>query len=118
MIYNNLTTPNNAGVGIVKNLTSEIITHPKRIGVKINYMNSRNYGRLEKAIERSEKPVSYFAEEYGKYVIGAIVILIIGVLYLSHIIKQDAELNWQQVERTENYKVEQIEFYRMVKTNR
>ena len=37
---------------------------------------------------------------------------------LIHIIKQDAELNWQQVERTENYKIGQIEFDRMVKTNR
>ena len=80
--------------------------------------NSRNYGRLEKAIERDQEPSSYFAYEYGKVILAVILIWLIGVLYLSHIIKQDAELNWQQVERTENYKVEQIEFDRMVKTNR
>ncbi len=80
--------------------------------------NSRNYGRLKKTIERDQEPSSYFAYEYGNIILAVILIWLIGVLYLSHIIKQDAELNWQQVERTENYKVEQIEFDRMVKTNR
>jgi len=77
-------------------------------------MNSRNYGRLKKAIERDQEPSSYFAYEYGNIILAVILICLIGVLYLSHIIKQDAELNWQQVERTENYKVEQIAFDRMI----
>jgi hypothetical protein len=74
--------------------------------------NSRNYGRLEKAIERDQEPSSYFAYEYGNIILAVILICLIGVLYLSHIIKQDAELNWQQVERTENYKVAEIEMNR------
>lgn len=75
-------------------------------------MNSRNYGRLKKTIERDQEPSSYFAYEYGNIILAVILICLIGVLYLSHIIKQDAELNWQQVERTENYKVAEIEMNR------
>ncbi len=81
-------------------------------------MNSRKYGRLEKAIERDQEPISYFTNEYGKIILGIVILGLMSILYLSHIIKQDAGLNWLAVERTENYKVEQIQFDRMVKTNR
>jgi len=75
-------------------------------------MNSRKYG-FQEVVERSEEPITYYSKEYGKIMIGIIIFGLLVILWVANVIKQDSILNWQQIERTENYKIEQIQLDRL-----